>query len=75
MFDDYQSACEQLYKNIYGIFKNEFGDLIIRILKNENLGSQSSFEFTSETLVKNKNDSLGNEIINTSGPKDTNEED
>ena len=75
MFDDYQSACEQLYKNIYGIFKNEFGDLIIRILKNENLGSHSSFEFTSETLVKNKNDSLGNEIINTSGPKDTNEED
>lgn len=75
MFDDYQCACEQLYKNIYGIFKNEIADLIIRILKNENLGSQSSFEFTSETLVKYKNDSLGNEIINTSGPNDTNEED
>ena len=75
MNDDYQSSCEQLYKNIYGIFKNELCDLIVRILKNENLGSQSSFEFTSETLAKYKNDSLGNEIANNSEIKDTNEDD
>lgn len=63
MNDNYETACEMLYKNIYGIIKSEIADVIVNIVKKKSSNSQNSFEFTSETF-KYKNDSLGGLSIN-----------
>ena len=57
--EDYIQACEQLYKNIYGIIKENVAEEIDKIVRNESIfGFANSLKFSSETMKKYRSDSL-----------------
>ena len=64
--DYYVQACEQLYKNIYGIIKENIAEEIEKCLRIDNIfGLSNSLEFTSETIRKYRSDSFDVECFNS----------